>query len=128
MTKMTKRERFEAIAAFLAAAPANMDATPEGQNPEDFLAESIDFCLAEIALLAKRAAGPKGPTKTQIENAALKNEMLVILSGEPMKATALGNACGVSVQKASALLRQLVADGSVVRVEDGKDTLFALSE
>jgi len=54
------------------------------------------------------------PTKAQIENESLKDEILKVLD-KPMTATEIGSAVGISVNKASALLTQLKEDNSVTR-------------
>lgn len=86
------------------------------------------FIDNELSLLAKKHGAKSGPTKTQLENDTHKSNIVALLTeSEPMKATAIGNALGLSVQKASALLRQLVATSEVERVESGKDTFFSVS-
>ena len=71
----------------------------------------------ELALLDKKNKAPKKATKTQIENEALKDKLLDVLrsASAPMTASAIAEALGVSVNKASALLTQLKEDNSVNR-------------
>lgn len=125
MPKVTKKEMLTNIITYLESAPPNMDATPDGVNPEDFLNDAILFCQHEVELLNKKHNAKSGPTKTQIENAAIKSNIVDALT-EPMRATAVAESCEISVQKASALLRQLVIDGKVVRHQDKKITTFSL--
>ena len=95
---MTKKEMFSKIASVCA-----------NDN------EIVDFCNHEIELLVKKNSYKSTkPTKTQIENEALKDEILKVLD-KPMTATEIGNAVGISVNKASALLSQLKEDNSVTR-------------
>jgi uncharacterized protein YidB (DUF937 family) len=47
------------------------------------------------------------PTKTQVENEGIKAEILEFIATEPHTATEIANALGYTVQKVSALLRQL---------------------
>ena len=77
--------------------------------------EIVDFCNHEIELLVKKNSYKSTkPTKTQIENEGLKDAILNALD-KPMTATEIGNAVGISVNKASALLSQLKEDNSVTR-------------
>ena len=56
-------------------------------------------------------------SKKQEENEAVKVEMLTHLDTEPKTATTIGELMGISTQKASALLRQLVNDGKATATE-----------
>ena len=95
---MTKKEMFSKIATVCSAD-----------------AEIVEFCNHEIALLVKKNSYKSTkPTKTQIENEGLKDAILNVLD-KPMTATEIGNAVGISVNKASALLSQLKEDNSIVR-------------
>ena len=95
---MTKKEMFSKIATVCSAD-----------------AEIVEFCNHEIALLVKKNSYKSTkPTKTQIENEDLKDAILNILD-KPMTATEIGSAVGISVNKASALLKQLHEDNSIVR-------------
>ncbi len=95
---MTKKEMFSKIATVCSAD-----------------AEIVEFCNHEIALLVKKNSYKSTkPTKTQIENEGLKDAILNALD-KPMTATEIGNAVGISVNKASALLSQLKEDNSVTR-------------
>lgn len=80
--------------------------------------EIVDFCNKEIALLIKKNSYKSTkPTKTQVENENLKDKILEVLANtdKSMTATEIGEALGVSVNKASALLSQLKEDNSVIR-------------
>ena len=95
---MTKKEMFTRIASVCA---------------ND--AEIVDFCNHEIALLVKKNSYKSTkPTKAQLENEALKDKILSVLD-KAMTATEVGDAVGISVNKASALLTQLKEDNSVTR-------------
>jgi DNA-binding MarR family transcriptional regulator len=116
MTKApTMREQYMAVYAILA---------DRGE------ANLADFIAGRINQLDKRAKAPRKPTQEQLENVAYKDEIVNVLANatEDMRATAVANEIGVSVQKASALLRQLVKDGFVERVEDGKAVTFKVAE
>ena len=129
MVKMTKLERVRAIADFLEAASANMDATPEGIDPEQFLEDSVNFLRTEANRLDKRAKAPKAPTKTQRENVEYKQEIMRALNSvESARATDVAKGMDVSVQKVTALMRQLVSEGLVLREVDGKVVKFRTNE
>ena len=104
MAKVTKRDMFLTIA----------DVLGETEGNEDMVA----FLTHEVALIDKRANAPRKATKAQIENAGLKDGIVAVLSGTSgSTATEIAGALGVSVQKASQLLRQLIADGFVTKTE-----------
>ena len=67
------------------------------------------------------------PTKTQVENAGIKAELLTHITAEGVRCGDLAAAVGISGQKASALLSQMVHEGTCRKVEGAKRvTLFAL--
>ena len=69
------------------------------------------------------------PTKTQVENAGIKAQLLTHLTREGVRCGDLAAAVGISGQKCSALLSQLVKDGQARKVEGAKRvTLFALPD
>jgi len=114
MSKTTKRDKYLAIYAILADA---------GES------ELADFVARELELLAKRTAAHRAPTPVQRENVLLKQEICRVLDARPTaRATEIAVELGVSVQKVTALLRQLVTDGYVCRVSDGKVTTFTINE
>ena len=87
------------------------------------------FLEHEIELLDKKAANKK-PTKAQVENEGVKERILAALTNEGQTVTdilATLNDTALSNQKVSALLRQMVADGAVVKSTDKKRSLFALA-
>lgn len=96
---MTKREMYTKIATI---------------NSND--AEIVAFCNHEIELLNKKNSAAKKPTKTQIANESLKDDILAVLKdSDPMTASAIAEKMGLSVNKVSALLTQLKEDNSVSR-------------
>lgn len=100
---MTKRETFEGILAVLAESGTD---------------KQVAFIEKEIATLEKRASAERKPTASQLEGEVLKGAMVTVLADtEGMTATDLGTAVGISVQRASQLLKQLVTAGTVTRVE-----------
>ncbi|MDT3386406.1 MAG: hypothetical protein LIR46_01355 [Bacteroidota bacterium] len=110
---MTKREMFAAIRERVA------------DN-----AEMVEFIDHEVELLSRKRSSAK-PTKTQIANAGIKEQILTVLSADGMTATEVLHALGndeFKVQKISALLRQLVLEGKVVKDIVGKVSYFTLAE
>lgn len=98
---MTKREMFTKIATVCA-------------NDQ----EIVDFVNHEIELLNKKnASASKKATKNQIANEGIKNDILDVLkdADSAMTATQIAESMGLSVNKVSALLKQLIEDNSVTR-------------
>lgn len=72
------------------------------------------------AQVAKLDAKKNTPTKAQLENEPIKARILEVLTTDTaIVASELGKMLEISTQKASALCRQLVAEGKVA-VEDVK--------
>ena len=101
------------------------------------LSETEKVAVAEklIALgqsLEKRNASKSGkPTKTQKENSQIKDSIAGLLQNAPapMRCGDIATALGISGQKASALLTQMVKAGEVVKSEGEKRvTLFAYAD
>jgi len=114
--KVTKKEMFEAIKKVEAVA-----------NNEAMVA----FIGHEIELLNNKSANKK-PSKVQEANEAIKVDILNTLGTKPVTVSELLKAneafADMSNQKMSALLRQLVEAGKVVKSTDKKKSLFALAE
>ena len=99
---MTNREFLPAVAALENA-------------PEELKAEAN----ARIEKLdAANEARKNKPSKKSTENAPIMEQIAnEILTSEAQTASAIAEAAGISVQNASALLRQLEADGKAVVTE-----------
>ena len=115
MTKMTQKDYFNEIIAL---------ARENDRN------DLVEFAEGRIALLEKKASAKK-PTKTQEENVSIKAEIVSTLTEEGVtvsdlqgKSEMLGS---LSNQRVSALLRQLIAEGKVVKTVDKKKAFFALA-
>jgi hypothetical protein len=89
----------------------------------------VKFCEDRIEKLGRKSTSKK-PTKTQVENEGIKDVILGVL-GEVAPATATMIATdprvNVSNQKVSALLRQLIESGEVVKATDKGKSLFSLA-
>ena len=116
MTKMTKAQKF----AMLKEIPA------VAENPI-----LVEFIEHELDLLAKKNSAEKKPTKIQEENKGIKEIILDNLTEEGITITDLQKKVPelgeLSNQKISALMRQLVNDLVVVKIEDKRKSYFSLA-
>ena len=112
--KMTQKDYFNEII------------TLAKENGRDDL---VKFCEDRIEKLGRKSSSKK-PTKTQVENENIKDTIVEVL-GEIAPATATMIATdprvNVSNQKVSALLRQLIESGDVVKATDKGKSLFSLA-
>lgn len=81
--------------------------------------ELVAFAKAALDKMdATNAARKNKPSKTAIENAPLVDKIVhEVLGTEPMTASDIAEVIGVSTQKASALMRQIVAHGDAVATD-----------
>ena len=87
---MTKREMFEAII--------------NGNINE----EIVEMAKSEIIKMDEKNAKRKNtPSKTALANEPIKAEIAKVLTNEPQSASAIAEKVNISVQKCSALLRQI---------------------
>lgn len=114
-TKVTKRMRFEALLAM-----ESVKSDPE----------MVEFLEHQIELLSKKN-GSSSSTKLQKENADLKDSILEAM--EPNVLYTITDMiktfdflAEMTNQKVSALVRQLVNENLVERIEDKKKTYFKL--
>ena len=116
MTKMTQRDYFNEIIALAKANDRN---------------DLVEFAEGRIAVLDKKSANKK-PTKTQEENEVLKGVILATLTNEGVTVTDLQSKneelSALANQRVSALLRQMIAEGKVVKTVDKKKSYFSLAE
>ena len=99
---MTNREFLTAVAA-IENVPANIK-------------EHAEAAIAKMD--ATNEARKNKPSKKATENAPIMEQIAnEILTSEAQTAATIAEAAGISVQKASALLRQLVADGKATATE-----------
>ena len=112
--KKTQKNYFEEIIAL---------ATENGRD------DLVAFCEDRIEKLGRKSTSKK-PTKTQVENEGIKDTIVEVL-GEIAPATATMIATdprvNVSNQKVSALLKQLIEVGTVVKTVDKGKSLFSLA-
>lgn len=110
---MTKKEMFAHIATVCATDEA-----------------IVEFCNREIELLSRKRSSSK-PTKTQVENEAIKAEILEVL-GEADERMTVGQILKAlegdyTSQKISALCRQLVNAEKVEKTIEKKVSYFSLA-
>ena len=117
--KPTKRDRFNALLAIPAVA-------------ED--TELVEFINHEIELLDKKNTAERKPTAKQVENAGFKADILAwmepdtkYLSADVAKGVPSIIAAGISVNRVTAMLTQLMNDGAVIRTEDKRKSYYSLA-
>ena len=107
--KITKRERFEELLAI-----------PQVAEKDGL----VQFIEHELELLAKKNSAEKKPTAVQIANEGIKSVIYDVLveNGNLMTISEMQKASAelgeLSNQRISALVRQLLADGKVERIEE----------
>ena len=118
-------EKFGAIKAML-----------NGEQVENFsIEQAIEFIDGRIEQVEKKNAaggGERKPTKTQVANEGVKEQILSVLTHDPIDIGGLQKSSaelgGLSNQKISALLSQLIKARKVVRTEIKGKAHFALAE
>lgn len=76
--------------------------------------EEREVMVKAIAQLDKKSSKP---TKAQVENQAIKAEISVAVGDEPKSAKDLADVLGYTTNKVAALLKQLIEEGAVVKIE-----------
>jgi len=108
---------------------AALESVLDGFELTDEVREKLEALKAS---LEKRNAksGTRKPTKTQRENAELKVKLADFVTGtDGVRAKDVAEHFELSTQKASALLKQLVDEGTLVKAEgEKKVTLFKVAE
>lgn len=118
---MTKKEWFAEIKAIVEST----------QIDNEKKVEMIDFINHEIELL-ERKHSKSGQTKTQKENIEVMEKIMSVLMeiNKPVTITELQNEnekmAKYSNQKLSALLKKLVDEGRVVKIQEKKKSYFSV--
>lgn len=117
--KMTKRDYFNGL----------LKMSEVKANPD-----MVKFIEHELELLAKKNSSEKKPTAVQMVNEGIKSEILEHLIAEPDRLFSISEmqkafpCCAeLSNQRVSALVRQLIADGKVERLEEKRKAYFRLA-
>lgn len=92
------------------------------------MSETAEKLEALKAQLVKRASGERKPTKVQRENEGVKSEILAVLTSEGKQCKEISEAVGISGQKCSALLKQLVESGVAEKYTEKRVTYFKVVE
>jgi hypothetical protein len=114
-TKITKRDRFNAL--------LNIDAVKADQG-------LVDFINHELELLAKKNSAEKKPTAQQVANDGIKSAILDGMEENHLYTItelqkSIPECAELSNQRVSALVRQMVAEGAVIRTEDKRKAYFS---
>ena len=117
--KMTKRDYFNSLLG-IAEVKAND--------------ELVKFIEHELELLAKKNSSEKKPTAVQVANEGIKSEILECMANEPNRLFTISEMQKVfpccaefSNQRVSALVRQLVNEGKVERLEEKRKAVFRIA-
>jgi len=117
--KPTQRDRYAEIREILASA---------GRD------DLVEFVDGRVAQLDKKNSAERKPTAKQVENANFKADILawmepdtLYLSAEVVKGVPSIVDAGVSAQRVSAMLTQLVNDGAIVRTEEKRKNYYSLA-
>lgn len=122
MTKVTIADKFDALADYIQNGENSIFPTPE---------DAIEF-INDRKEKAMKKAGNRKPTAQQKENEGFKESILDVLTSEGKTVSEIiamsDDLSGLTNQRVSALLRQLVLAGKVVKTKEGKKSLFAIAE
>jgi hypothetical protein len=120
MKKLTKKEMFAMVREIVM--------TSDSANAEML----IGFIDHEVELLTKKNTGEKKPTKVQEANVGIKQVILTALEGQEAKTvseiqTLAPELAELSNQKVASLVRQLVEEGKLTRIEEKRKAYFRLA-
>lgn len=117
--KPTKRDSFNALLAIPAVAENSA---------------LVEFINHEIELLDKKNSAERKPTPKQVENAGFKADIVAYmepdtqyLSADLAKSVPSIVAAGISGNRVTAMLTQLVNEGTLVRTEDKRKNYYSLA-
>ena len=132
MMKFTKNEIYSTVIALVTGVAAPTFEKKDGDTtvmvtvPKEAI---IDKMNKDIELASKKSSKSGKPTKTQVENAQLKDAMLIAMCGQSaMTIDEIKGICkevaNLSTSKISALLTQLRESGQVERTYVKKKAYF----
>ena len=126
MTKLTSKVALSYAVAILTNAEVNKDFTSE---------QIVEKLNSMITQLDKKSGSEKKLTEQQIQNGSFKTDILILLSdGKARTATEILNevpnfeGTNMTNQRVSALLRQLILDGKVVKDTVKGKSYFKIAE
>ena len=104
------------------------------EHLSDAPADVLDKLTAMVASLDKKSSAERKPTAKQVENAGFKSDILAwmepdaqYLSADIAKGVPSVVAAGLSANRVTAMLTQLVNDGAIVRTEDKRKNYYSLA-
>ena len=112
--KMTKRDYFNALLAI-----ADVQSTPA----------LVEFIEHELELLEKKNSVDKKPTATQVANISIKDAIYEGMEDDHQYTITelikeIDECAELTNQRVSALVRQMIADGRVEKIEDKRKSYF----
>ena len=117
--KPTQRDRYAEIREILASA---------GRD------DLVEFVDGRVAQLDKKNSAERKPTAKQVENANFKADIVtymepdtLYLSADLAKSVPSIVEAGISGNRVTAMLTQLVKDGTLVRTEDKRKNYYSLA-
>ena len=127
--KFTKNDRFTALSAYLTDNPDVVFQSPKGSITAK---EMGDFIAHEMELLSKKNSSEKKPTATQTANEGIKTAIVEGMEQNRLYTITelikeIPECADMTNQRVSALVRQLVDSGAVVRTEDKRKAYFSLA-
>ena len=127
--KMTKNDRYTALSAYLTEHPDAVFQSPKGTITAKEMGE---FIAHEMELLSKKNSAEKKPTAQQTANEGIKTAIVEGMEQNRLYTITelikeIPECADLTNQKMSALVRQLVDSGAVVRTEDKRKAYFSLA-
>lgn len=96
--------------------------------------EDKDFIVHELELLDKKNSAERKPTAKQVENAGFKADIVGWMEqgqqyvvADIVKGVPSIVAAGISANRVTAMMTQLVNDGSVVKTVDKRKSYYSLA-
>ena len=121
-SKLTKRDYFNILRETYPQTAGNYDAV-------------IGFIDHELELLSKKNAADKKPTATQVANDGFKTSIEAVMSAEPTRLFTITELiktvpeiADLTNQRVSAIVRQMVTDGTLDRVEEKRKAYFRIHQ
>lgn len=104
------------------------------ENLSDAPADVLDKLNAMLVALDKKNSAERKPTAKQVENAGFKSDILAWMepatqyaAADVVKGVPSIVAAGLSANRVTAMLTQLVNDGSLIRTEDKRKNFYSLA-
>jgi hypothetical protein len=123
--KLTKKDYFSTLRTYV----ESLGDVKIGNLPADDVIAFIDH---EVDLLTKKSGGEKKPTAQQTANEGIKTAIAEGMTENRLYTVTeiqkeIPECAELSNQRVSALLRQMIADGVIVRTEDKRKAYFSLA-